>query len=108
MTTALMRGVSGSTYPVTSTNSAVGLAAGVLIDTTMGPIDRVTLTCETNNIRVAIGTATQAGTGELLYPGDSIEIEGNADCKAVTWISAANGVHGVLQVTPKYFYGGRS
>ena len=102
------RGVSGITYKVDSTNAAVGLAAGKLIDATMGPIDRVTLTCETNNIRVAIGTATQAGTGELLYPGDSVEVEGNLDCQAVTWISAAAGVHGALQITPKYFYGGRS
>jgi len=101
-----MYGKAGSTYKVASTDTAVGMAAGVLVDIAMGLIDSVSIAVETNNIRVAIGTPTQAGVGILLYPGDVIEIEGNSDCNNLSWISAANGVHGALQITPRYDYGG--
>jgi len=102
-----MHGKSGSTYRVASTDTAAGLAAGVLSETTMGPIDSVTITCETNNVRVAIGTPTQGatGTGCLLLAGDIFEVEGYSDCAALKWISAASGVHGALQITPHYDYG---
>ena len=101
-----LRGKSGSTYKVSSTDTAVAMAAGVLTDATMGEIDSVTITVETNSIRIAIGTPTQAGLGHLLAAGDSIEIKGSSDCNNLKWISAAAGVHGSLQITPRYDFGG--
>ena len=101
-------GVSRPTYRVATTDAAVGLAADIITDATLGPIDRVVITCETANVRVAIGTPTQgaAGLGKLLYPGDVLTVPGNSDCRALRWISAANGVPGALQITPRYDRGG--
>ena len=101
-----IHGKSGDTYKVASTDTAAGLAADVLTHTTMGIIDSVTITVETQNIRIAIGTPTQAGVGVLLYPGDVLKIKGNADCNSLKWISASAGVHGSLQITPCYDFGG--
>jgi hypothetical protein len=104
------RGTSGNTYRVATTDTAAGIgeAANILKHSSYGPINGVTLVCETNPVRVAIGTPTQGSTGLgiLLYPGDSVSFEGFADCSALKWISATNGVAGALQITPHYDFGG--
>jgi hypothetical protein len=106
-------GYSGDTYRVATTDTAVGISSSILSHGTVngntlnGSINSVTLVCETNPVRVAIGTPTQGATGVgiLLAVGDAIDFDGYSDCAAVKWISATDGVTGSLQITPHYFGG---
>jgi len=92
-------GRAGTTQSKASTDTAQLLTDAVTIPN--GCISAV-ITCETNNVRIAFGTnPTQAGLGHLLYVGQSYKIGNPQAVRDFRFISAANGVHGLIQVTPE-------
>ena len=97
----------GATYRVSTTDVAAGLAAGVLQLSDGSLCDGVTLCCETNPVRIALGGATPtqgaSGTGVLLNVGEKFGITGVENVSSLLWISATNGSAGALQVMPEYF-----
>ena len=97
-------GSMGVTTLLTSTDTAQSLPSTLLTGPTSArPLAAATLVFETNNIRIAIGaTPTQAGLGPLMYAGDSMRIVGRENLNDFRYISAANGVHGKIQVIPEY------
>jgi len=103
MRTFETRGSMGATFSVASTDTATALAADKLTNTAGKPMVAATFICETNNIRIAIGTdPTQAGLGWLLYVKDVIRIIGIENLANLKYISAAAGVAGKLQILPEY------
>lgn len=98
-----MTGMMGDTFTVTSTDTATALAADKLIDDLSRPMVAATFVCETNSIRIAIGsTPTQAGLGILLTSGSQIKFSGVDTLIRLKYISAAGGSHGKLQIFPEY------
>lgn len=95
-------GVCGDTYSVASTDTAAGAAAAKLLDANSRRCKALSISTETAAIRYAIGTPTQAGLGHLAAAGSFLRVTGEANCAAFKWISAANGVHATLQITPEY------
>jgi hypothetical protein len=97
------RGSMGPTFVLTSTDTATGLAANKLTDANGRVMCAATFVCETNPIRIAVEVdPTQAGLGWKLNDKDVVRIIGRENLKDFKFISAANGVHGKLQVLPEY------
>ena len=60
------------------------------------------ITCETNDIRFAWGTApTQAGVGHILYTGQSLKLSNHKQIIDFRFINKTNSANGVLQITPE-------
>ena len=97
-----VNGACGDTYTATSTDTAAALAAVKLLDANSRVCKAINFTVETQTIRWAIGTATQAGVGHSAAAGTSWRVTGEGNVKAFTFISAAAGVHGTLHITPEY------
>ncbi len=110
----IMKGVAGATVRQASTDSSAAITITELgtAPSTFGGQRAVVgakITVETQSIRIAFGTAAvQTGgseVGHLFIAGSVIEIQDGATLRACRIISAANGVHGVIQTTP--YYGSR-
>jgi hypothetical protein len=95
-------GVCGATYSAASTDTAAALSSTVLTDAAGRVCKAISFSVETNSIRWAIGTPTQAGLGYVGAAGAFFRVTGEANCAAFKFISAANGVHATLQITPEY------
>lgn len=100
-----MTGIYGPTVRMASSDVAQSFPANVLADTAGEPSDSVLITCESNDIRIGwMTTPTQgaSGVGHLMANGDAFRIVGRDNILRFKFISAASGVHGVLQITPEY------
>jgi len=100
-----MTGIYGPTVRMVSSDTAQSFSANVLANTDGEPSDSVIITCESNDIRIGwMTTPTQgaSGVGHLLSSGDTFRIVGRDNILRFKFISAVNGIHGVLQITPEY------
>jgi len=93
----------GETYSVASTDVAQLLDTGIMSLNSRSIIG-ILLTCETGNIRFALGGAipTQAGLGHILYATQSLVLMSSKAARTFRFISAAAGTPGTLQITPYY------
>ncbi len=101
----LSNGLMGDTIRLVTTDVATKLSASVL--TVAGRVCKgAIITIETASVRIAFGTTTPtqgaSGVGHELYAGDSWELYGEDSMADFTYISSANGVPAVIQLTPLY------
>ena len=101
----LIDGVPGATARYTSTDLAQSLPAAVITvagKTAVG----IEVSVETQSVRVGFGGATltqgASGVGHLLPSGTIQKYFGSQVMSTFRYISAANGVHGALVITPFY------
>jgi hypothetical protein len=99
----LITGEPGVTEKATLGDTAALLTSYLTMDTTKEAIG-VLLTVETNPIRFAFGgtTPTQAGTGHMLSPGQSLKLISPTQVSTMQVINHTNGSNAVLQVTLEY------
>jgi hypothetical protein len=99
----LITGEPGVTEKATLGDTAALLTSYLTMDTTKEAIG-VLLTVETNPIRFTFGgtTPTQAGTGHMLSPGQSLKLISPTQVSTMQVINHTNGSNAVLQVTLEY------
>ena len=99
----LITGEPGVTEKATLGDTAALLTSYLTLDSTKEAIG-VLLTMETNPVRFAFGgtTPTQAGTGHMLSPGQSLKLISPTQVSTMMVINHTNGSNAVLQVTLEY------
>jgi hypothetical protein len=60
------------------------------------------ISVETNAVRVCRGGDATTSLGDLLQPGDSVQLQGNEEVSTATFISAVAGAHASLQITTEF------
>jgi len=101
-------GVAGTTFTQTSTNTAAVLTAASLLSASGNRCLGALITCETNDVRFALGDAVPVsdGLGHVLADEQSIWLGSAAALQSMQIISSTAGAHGVLMITP-FFEPGR-
>lgn len=104
-------GKPGATTKVTGADTAATLSA-IYNSTTDGkPAIGAIITCEVNNIRWTLGTATPtqgaSGLGHVLVAGQSMVLQSGSQVRAFKHINYTNAANAILQITP-LFEGGAS
>ena len=101
-------GIPRKTVTGTSSNTAQSLSdlgATVSFDHAGGITQQAefaTVSVETKAVRVALGGDATTSLGDLLNPGDSVELQGKEEVSTATFISAVGGAHGTLQITTEF------
>ena len=102
--------VAGASFKQTSTDTAVVLTAASLLSASGNRAAAVHISCQTQTVRFGFGGATltqgAGGLGHDLADKGSMYVEGAGTVKSMKVISATNGSHGVLTITP-FFEAGR-
>jgi len=60
------------------------------------------ISVETNAVRVCRNGDATTSLGDLLQPGDSVELQGKEEVATATFISAVAGAHASLQITTEF------
>jgi hypothetical protein len=98
-------GRAGTTFALTSTNTATAFTSAVLEDGGR-QLCAIILQVITNNVKLAFGTSPIQGAGNLghLIPKDQLPIYfiGETLLENLKYISAESGAHGVMMITPFY------
>lgn len=107
-TTLEVQGYPGTIEKVTSSDTAASLAAATKARAGDGKrAIAVTITVETNDLRVCYEGSTPVGSGgtikgHILAAGQSLRITNQDAIQNFKYVSKTAGAHGILHITPEF------